>query len=67
MRFSYAESMCDPGHLLPLAVAADQSGWTSFTIPDSIGYPEISDSKYPYTPDGTGISRRVRGRVRRGD
>ena len=22
------------------------------TIPDSIGYPEVSDSKYPYTPDG---------------
>ena len=52
MRFSYAESMCDPNHLLPLAVAADQSGWTSFTIPDSIAYPEVSDSKYPYTPDG---------------
>jgi len=52
MRFSYAESMCDPSHLLPLAVAADQSGWTSFTIPDSVGYPEVSDSKYPYTPDG---------------
>jgi probable F420-dependent oxidoreductase len=52
MRFSYAESMCDPSHLLPLAVAADQSGWTSFTVPDSVCYPEVSDSKYPYTPDG---------------
>ncbi|HEB89763.1 MAG TPA: TIGR03619 family F420-dependent LLM class oxidoreductase, partial [Deltaproteobacteria bacterium] len=27
-------------------------GYTSFTIPDSICYPETSDSKYPYTPDG---------------
>jgi len=52
MRFTYAESMCDPSHYLPLAIAADQAGWTSFTIPDSIVYPEVSDSKYPYTPDG---------------
>ena len=48
----YAESMCDPSHYLPLAIAAEQSGWTSFTVPDSICYPEVSDSKYPYTPDG---------------
>jgi probable F420-dependent oxidoreductase len=52
MRFSYAESMCDPDQYLPLAKAADQSGWTSFVVPDSICYPEVSDSKYPYTPDG---------------
>jgi probable F420-dependent oxidoreductase len=52
MRFTYAESMCDPSHFLPLAVATEQSGWTSFTVPDSICYPEKSDSKYPYTPDG---------------
>jgi probable F420-dependent oxidoreductase len=52
MRFTYAESMCDPSHYLPLAIAAEQSGWTSFTVPDSIVYPEVSDSKYPYTPDG---------------
>lgn len=52
MRFSYAESMCDPSHYLPLAKAADEAGWTSFIVPDSICYPEVSDSKYPYTPDG---------------
>jgi len=52
MRFSFAESMCDPSHFLPLARAADEAGWTSFVVPDSICYPETSDSKYPYTPDG---------------
>lgn len=52
MRFSYAESMCDVSHYLPLAKAADESGWTSMIVPDSICYPEESDSKYPYTPDG---------------
>ena len=52
MRFSYAESMCDPSHYVPLARAAEEAGWHSFVIPDSICYPEVSDSKYPYTPDG---------------
>ena len=52
MRFSYAESMCDPQHFLPLARAADLAGWTSFVVPDSICYPEVSDTKYPYTADG---------------
>ncbi len=52
MRFSFAESMCDPSHYPPLAIAAEQSGWTSFVVPDSICYPEVSDSRYPYTPDG---------------
>jgi probable F420-dependent oxidoreductase len=52
MRFTYAESMCDPSHYLPLAVAADQNGWDTFTVPDSICYPEHSDSRYPYTDDG---------------
>jgi len=52
MRFTYAESMCDPAQYMPLAVACEQAGWDSFTVPDSICYPEHSDSKYPYTPDG---------------
>jgi probable F420-dependent oxidoreductase len=52
MRFSFAESMCDPSHYAPLAVAAERAGWTSFVVPDSICYPEISESRYPYTPDG---------------
>ncbi|HET6305220.1 MAG TPA: LLM class F420-dependent oxidoreductase, partial [Myxococcota bacterium] len=42
MRFTYAESMCDPGQLLPLAVAAEQAGFSSFTVPDSIAYPQRS-------------------------
>ncbi len=53
MRFTYAESMCDPVQMMPLAMAADRAGWHSFTVPDSICYPEVSDSRYPYTPDGS--------------
>lgn len=52
MRFSYAESMCDPAFYLPLARAAEAAGYDGFVVPDSICYPEVSDSKYPYTPDG---------------
>lgn len=52
MRFSYAESMCDPSFYLPLAKAAEEAGYTSLTVPDSIAYPEDSESKYPY--NGTG-------------
>lgn len=52
MRFSYAESMCEPAQYAPLAVAAEAAGWDSFVIPDSLCYPEVSDSTYPYTPDG---------------
>jgi len=52
MRFSYAEAMCDVTHYLPLARAADDAGWDSFVVPDSICYPRDSDSTYPYTADG---------------
>jgi probable F420-dependent oxidoreductase len=52
MRFSPAESMCDPRQYIPLAVAAEEAGWASFAIPDSICYAQVLDAKYPYTPDG---------------
>ena len=44
--------MCDPAEYLPLARAAEEAGFTSFVIPDSVCYPEVSDSTYPYTLDG---------------
>ncbi len=53
MRFSYAESMTDPAFYGPLASAAEEAGYHSMVIPDSICYPERSDSVYPFNPDGT--------------
>jgi probable F420-dependent oxidoreductase len=53
MRFSYAESMTDPSYYLPLARAAEEAGYDSMVVPDSICYPEESDTKYPFNPDGT--------------
>src|SRR3978361_880764 len=52
MRFTYAEAMTDPKYLIPLAKAADEAGYHAMTIPDSVAYPEVSDSTYPYTADG---------------
>ena len=53
MRFSFAESLTDPSFYIPLAKAAEEAGYHSMTIADSIAYPFESDSKYPYTPDGS--------------
>jgi probable F420-dependent oxidoreductase len=53
VRFSYAESMTDPSFYLPLAKAAEEAGYDSFIVPDSIAYPEHSDAIYPFNPDGT--------------
>jgi probable F420-dependent oxidoreductase len=53
MRFSYAESMTDPSFYAPLARAAEEAGYHSMVIPDSICYPRDADSRYPYNPDGS--------------
>ncbi|MCP5055560.1 MAG: TIGR03619 family F420-dependent LLM class oxidoreductase [bacterium] len=52
MRFTFAESMCDPLQYAPLAIEAESAGFHSFCVPESIFYPKESNSKYPYTPDG---------------
>ena len=53
MRFTYTETMCDPSFLVPLAQEAEAAGFDSFAVPDSICYPQESDSKYPYNADGS--------------
>jgi probable F420-dependent oxidoreductase len=53
LRFSYAESMTDPSFYPALAQAAEDAGYDSMVIPDSICYPQHSDSVYPFNPDGT--------------
>jgi alkanesulfonate monooxygenase SsuD/methylene tetrahydromethanopterin reductase-like flavin-dependent oxidoreductase (luciferase family) len=53
VRFTYAEAMTDPTFFVPLAKAAEAAGYDAMTIPDSVAYPFESDSKYPYTPDGS--------------
>ncbi len=53
MKFSYQIGMCDPGHYLPLAQAAEAAGYHGIAIPDSICYPQEASSKYPYNKDGS--------------
>src|ERR1700730_6443934 len=53
VRFTYAEAMTDPRFYVPLAKAGEAAGYDAMTIADSIAYPFESDSKYPYTPDGS--------------
>ncbi len=53
MRFSYAESMTDPSSYIPLARAAEEAGYDSMVVPDSLCYPRHSSSVYPFNPDGT--------------
>jgi alkanesulfonate monooxygenase SsuD/methylene tetrahydromethanopterin reductase-like flavin-dependent oxidoreductase (luciferase family) len=53
VRFNYAEAMTNPAFYIPLAKAAEAAGYTAMTIPDSLAYPSESDSKYPYSPDGS--------------
>ena len=48
MRFSYIESMIDPSFYGPLAVAAEDAGYDTFLVPDSICYPAEASSQYPY-------------------
>ncbi len=52
MRFSYAETFCDPTFLGPLAREAEAFGYDSFVVPDSVLFPAESDTRYPYTADG---------------
>jgi probable F420-dependent oxidoreductase len=53
VRFGYAESMTDPSFYVPLARAAEEAGYDSFIVPDSIAYPKWSEATYPFNPDGT--------------
>jgi probable F420-dependent oxidoreductase len=44
--------MTDPSFYGPLARAAEEAGYDSMVIPDSICYPMHATSTYPYSPDG---------------
>src|SRR2546421_1970711 len=45
--------MTEPSFYAPLAVAAEEAGYHSMVIPDSICYPRHSASIYPFNPDGS--------------
>jgi alkanesulfonate monooxygenase SsuD/methylene tetrahydromethanopterin reductase-like flavin-dependent oxidoreductase (luciferase family) len=43
--------MVDPTFYLPLAQAAEEAGYDGMVVPDSLCYPQVSDSTYPFSPD----------------
>jgi hypothetical protein len=43
--------MVDPTFYLPLAKAAEEAGYDGMVVPDSLCYPQDSDSTYPFSPD----------------
>jgi probable F420-dependent oxidoreductase len=45
--------MTDPTFIVPMARAAEDAGYDVIAVPDSIAYPQESDSTYPYTRDGS--------------
>ena len=53
MKFATTIAMIDPSFYIPLARAAEEIGFDTIAVPDSIAYPRASSSKYPYNPDGT--------------
>lgn len=53
MKFGYHASMCNPAFYRDLAIATEAAGFDTFTLPDSICYPQEADSKYPYNADGS--------------
>ena len=53
MKFAYHATMCPPDEYLPLAIAAEELGFDTFTFPDSICYPKEGSDVYPYNDDGT--------------
>jgi len=52
MYFTFNDSMCDLSHYIPLAKAADDFGFRTFSIGDSICYPEVAEGQYPYLESG---------------
>ncbi len=53
MRFAFHATMCAVDDYIPQAKAAEEFGYHGFTFPDSICYPQIADTKYPYNEDGS--------------
>mgnify|MGYP001550359056 CR=1 FL=1 len=48
MRFTLMTGLGGIEDYRELARAAEQTGWTSLAIPDSLFYPEVTESDYPY-------------------
>ncbi|MDQ2637919.1 MAG: TIGR03619 family F420-dependent LLM class oxidoreductase [Actinomycetota bacterium] len=53
MKYTCAVPMCPIDQLIEIAKTAEEVGFTSIALPDSIFYMEKQSADYPYTPDGS--------------
>jgi len=53
VQFCYSATFSAPQELMPLAIAGDETGWTTLTVSDHLVNPVETRSTYPYTKDGT--------------
>jgi probable F420-dependent oxidoreductase len=53
MKFGTPIAMIEPAYYLPLVQAAEDAGFDTVAVPDSIAYPRESANTYPYNFDGT--------------
>lgn len=53
MKFTLAVAMNPLDQLVPLARTAEECGFASIALPDSLFFAEEASGKYPYTPDGS--------------
>lgn len=52
LRFCVPLPMVPVSHVLPMARAAEEHGFDSIAVPESVFFPEQVSAGYPYTPDG---------------
>jgi probable F420-dependent oxidoreductase len=52
MKFVISGTFQPPQDLIPLALAAEESGFEGISFSDHVVYPETLDTPYPYTADG---------------
>ena len=52
MRWTVAFPMFPADHLVPMARAAEEAGFDTITVPDSVFFPEQVSAEYPYSRDG---------------
>lgn len=52
MKWALSAAMIGALELLELAPVAEEAGYDSIGLPDSVFYPEKVSADYPYTPDG---------------
>lgn len=53
MKFTLSVAMNPLGQFAELARTAEENGFSSIALPDSLFYSESVSAKYPYTPDGS--------------